>query len=45
MRLIAVEQDRDVQEMLAEALSMLFTRYGKATRVEVTSRHRRMLTT
>jgi hypothetical protein len=45
LRLIAVEQDRDVQEMLAEALNMLFTRYGKATRAEVTSRRRRMPTT
>jgi hypothetical protein len=44
LRLIAVEQDRDVQEMLAEALNMLFTRYGKATRAEVTSRRRRMPT-
>jgi hypothetical protein len=45
LRLIAVEQDRDVQEMLAEALNMLFTRYGKATRAEVTSRRRRTPTT
>ncbi len=40
LRLIAVEQDKDVQEMLAEALNMLFTRYGKPVRVEVTSGRR-----
>jgi hypothetical protein len=41
LRLIAVEQDRDVQEILAEALNMVFQRYGKATRAEVTSGRRR----
>jgi hypothetical protein len=40
LRLIAVEQDRDVQEILAEALNMVFGRYGKATRAEVTSGRR-----
>jgi hypothetical protein len=40
LRLIAVEQDRDVQEILAEALNMIFSRYGKATRAEVTSGRR-----
>ncbi len=40
LRLIAVEQDKDVQEMLAEALNMLFSRYGKPVRVEVTSGRR-----
>jgi hypothetical protein len=45
LRLIAVEQDRDVQEVLAEALNMLFERYGKATRVDVTSGRRKKLTT
>jgi hypothetical protein len=40
LRLIAVEQDKDVQEMLAEALNMVFVRYGKATRAEVTSGRR-----
>jgi hypothetical protein len=40
LRLIAAEQDKDNQELLAEALNMLFTRYGKATRVEVTSGRR-----
>jgi len=41
LRLIAVEQDRDVQEILAEALNMLFERYGKATRADVTSGRRK----
>jgi hypothetical protein len=41
LRLIAVEEDRDVQEILAEALNMLFSRYGKATRAEVTSGRRK----
>jgi len=40
LRLIAVEQDKDVQEILAEALNMVFTRYGKATRADVTSGRR-----
>jgi hypothetical protein len=40
LRLIAVEQDKDVQEMLAEALNMLFSRYGKPVRAEVTSGRR-----
>jgi DNA-directed RNA polymerase subunit L len=42
---IAVEQDTDVQEILAEALNMLFERYGKATRADVTSGRRRKTTT
>jgi hypothetical protein len=41
LRLIAIEQDRDVQEMLAEALNMLFARYGKPVRLEVSSGRRR----
>jgi hypothetical protein len=45
LRLIAVEQDRDVQEILAEALNMVFQRYGKATRADVTSRRRKKATT
>ena len=45
LRLIAVEQDRDIQEILAEALNMLFERYGKATRADVTSGRRKKLTT
>src|SRR4051812_19892624 len=44
LRLIAVEQDRDVQEVLAEALNMLFARYGKATRADVVSGRRKKTT-
>jgi hypothetical protein len=45
LRLIAVEQDRDVQEILAEALNMVFQRYGKTTRADVTSGRRKKATT
>ena len=41
LRLIAVEQDRDIQEILAEGLNMVFARYGKATRAEITSGRRK----
>lgn len=41
LKLIAVEQDRDIQEILAEALNMIFERYGKPTRAEVTSGRRK----
>jgi len=41
LRLIAVEQDRDIQEIMAEALNMVFERYGKPVRAEVTSGRRR----
>ena len=41
VKLIAVEQDMDVQEVLAEALNMLFARYGKPTRAEVVSGRRK----
>jgi Antitoxin-like ribbon-helix-helix len=44
VKLIAVEQDMDVQEVLAEALNMLFSRYGKPTRVEVVSGRRKRTT-
>ena len=32
LRMLAAEQDREQQDMLAEALNMLFERYGKLTR-------------
>jgi hypothetical protein len=41
LRLIAVEQDRDIQEILAEGLNMVFARYGKATRAEISSGRRK----
>jgi hypothetical protein len=45
LRLIAAEQGRDIQEILAEALNMVFARYGKATRAEVSSGRRKKMTT
>lgn len=44
LRLIAAEQGRDIQEILAEALNMVFARYGKATRAEVSSGRRKKVT-
>src|SRR6266851_4061611 len=41
LRLIAVEQDRDIQEILAEGLNMVFARYGKVTRAEIGSGRRK----
>ena len=32
LRVLAAEQDREQQDLLAEALNMLFERYGKAVR-------------
>ena len=40
LKVIAAEQDKDVQELLAEALNMLFGKYGKPVRIEVTSGRR-----
>jgi len=44
LRLIAAEQGRDIQEILAEALNMVFARYGKAARAEVSSGRRKKVT-
>lgn len=41
LRLLAAEQDKDNQELLAEALTMLFARYGKPLKVEVESGRRK----
>jgi hypothetical protein len=41
LRMLAAEQDKDNQELLAEALNMLFTRYGKPVTVEVESGRRK----
>jgi hypothetical protein len=41
LRLLAAEQDREQQELLAEALNMLFERYGKPTRAEVLGTRRK----
>jgi hypothetical protein len=40
LKVIAAEQDKDVQELLAEALNMLFSKYGKPMRLDVTSGRR-----
>ncbi len=45
LRLIAAEEGRDIQEILAEALNMVFARYGKAARAEVSSGRRKKVTT
>ncbi len=42
-RVLAAEQDRDVQELLAEAINMIFERYGKPNRIEITSGRRKRL--
>ncbi len=39
-RILAAEQDKDVQELLAEALNMAFERYGRSNRIPVTSGRR-----
>jgi hypothetical protein len=41
LKILAAEQDKDTQELLAEALNMLFQRYGKPTRVEIVSGRRK----
>lgn len=41
LRMLAAEQDKDTQELLAEALNMLFQRYGKPYRIEIVSGRRR----
>lgn len=38
---LAAEQDKDNQELLAEALTMLFKRYGKPVTVTVSRKRRR----
>lgn len=45
LRLIAAEQGLDIQEILAEALNMVFARYGKAVRADVSSGRRKKATT
>jgi antitoxin-like ribbon-helix-helix protein len=41
LRLIAAEQGLDIQEILAQGLNLVFTRYGKAVRAEVSSGRRK----
>ncbi len=40
-RILAATNDMDVQELLAEAINMVFTRYGSPERVEITSGRRK----
>lgn len=40
-RILAAEQDKDVQELLAEALNMVFERYGRPNRIAATSGRRK----
>jgi hypothetical protein len=41
LRVLAAEQDREQQELLAEALNMLFERYGKSVRAAVLGTRRK----
>jgi hypothetical protein len=43
LRLLAAEQDREQQDLLAEALNMLFERYGKTIRATPLGTRRRKL--
>lgn len=38
---VALEQDMDVQELLAEAMNMVFERFGQSERVEIVSGRRK----
>jgi hypothetical protein len=40
-RVLAAEQDMDSQELLAVGMNMVFERYGKPQRVEITSGRRK----
>ena len=40
-RILAAELDRDVQELMAEAINMVFERHGKPNRIEITSGRRK----
>jgi hypothetical protein len=40
-RVLAAELDRDVQELLAEAINMVFERHGRPNRIEITSGRRK----
>lgn len=40
-RVLAAENDMDVQELIAEAINMVFERYGRPNRVAVTSGRRK----
>ena len=40
-RILAAELDMDVQELLAEALNMVFERHGRPNRIPITSGRRK----
>lgn len=40
-RVLAAAQDMDVQELLAEAINMVFQRYGAIERIEISSGRRK----
>ena len=39
-RILAAENDKDVQELLAEAMNMVFEKYGRPNRLHITSGRR-----
>jgi hypothetical protein len=41
--MLAAEQDRDVRELLAEAINMVFERHGKPNRIEIIGGRRKRL--
>ena len=42
-RVLAAQEDRDVQELLGEGLNMVFERYGRPERIEITSGRRKRI--
>jgi hypothetical protein len=42
-RVLAAEQDRDVQELLAGPINMVFERHGRPNRIGIASRRRKRL--
>jgi len=42
-RVLAAEQDMDVQELLAEGINMVFQRFGRPERIEITSGRRKRI--
>jgi len=40
-RVLAADQDMDVQELLAEGMNMVFERFGRPERIEITSGRRK----
>ncbi len=42
-RVLAAEQDMDVQELLAEGINMVFERFGRPERIEITSGRRKRI--